>query len=588
MNPLIQMTADEVNHLIYAYLRDSGFEHTAFTLRTEGQLDRSHLFNRHIPRGELVELLSKSLLYVEVETHWRGDTMVTECKAPFSLLRRHECSSEGIGAETNGYSDEYEQSRSNGIDNVQKRKAEPLVLEEPRVEKRAKRSAEPEASDDYFSLPSVSKKKDSKSDSSVDMDRASQPAVNTPSAEIVKKAKTKKAPGPGDDTTPLDAILSLTGHAAEVFVCAWNPKAPELLATGSKDATVRIWNMPNPPDNLSEFSRSPLNPPVILKHLPNSDQRDITSLDWNPDGTLLATGSYDSILRVWTAPGEHYMSHPQHQGPIFATRFSKSGRWLLSASLDGTACVWDVSEKKLYMQFRCHAECCLDVDWLDDSTFASCGADRLIHIMQLGNPSPIKTFDGHTNEVNQIKFNPSRTRLASCSDDQTARIWNITNLFRKPEPDSIPGLGTTTKPDSVITLKGHSDSIGSIGWCPAPSNSGHEIMATTSFDGTARLWDATTGECLRAISDHKRAAYTLTFSPEGKFLATGSGDGWLYIYNVATKERVWSWYAGHDKPGIYEIDWQQKGGINRIAMCLESRAVGVVDVTRVPALMAYM
>lgn len=43
------------------------------------------------------------------------------------------------------------------------------------------------------------------------------------------------------------------------------------------------------------------------------------------------------------------------KGPIFATRFSQSGQWLLSASLDGTACVWDVKEKKLYMQFRCHA-----------------------------------------------------------------------------------------------------------------------------------------------------------------------------------------------------------------------------------------
>lgn len=43
------------------------------------------------------------------------------------------------------------------------------------------------------------------------------------------------------------------------------------------------------------------------------------------------------------------------KGPIFATKFSESGRWLLTASLDGTACVWDVNERKLFMQFRCHA-----------------------------------------------------------------------------------------------------------------------------------------------------------------------------------------------------------------------------------------
>ena len=42
------------------------------------------------------------------------------------------------------------------------------------------------------------------------------------------------------------------------------------------------------------------------------------------------------------------------KGPIFATRFSKSGRWLLTASLDGTACLWDVGEKRLHMQYWCH------------------------------------------------------------------------------------------------------------------------------------------------------------------------------------------------------------------------------------------
>lgn len=179
------------------------------------------------------------------------------------------------------------------------------------------------------------------------------------------------------------------------YACNWVGIASEsgmmmlrnVFLKRSKDATTRIWNLPDPPDDPTQFSKPPENPPKILKHLPISDQRDITSLDWNGDGTLLATGSYDSILRVWTRQGDYYMSHPQHQvtyyllyimkfqallilvlafyyryffflrekGPIFAIRFSKSGRWLLSASLDGTACVWDVAEKKLHMQLRCHA-----------------------------------------------------------------------------------------------------------------------------------------------------------------------------------------------------------------------------------------
>jgi len=50
------------------------------------------------------------------------------------------------------------------------------------------------------------------------------------------------------------------------------------------------------------------------------------------------------------------------------------------------------------------------------------------------------------------------------------------------------------------------------------------------------------------------------------------------------KERRWSWYAGAVKPGVFEIDWQTTGSINRIALALECREVAVIDVTRIPSL----
>lgn len=58
------------------------------------------------------------------------------------------------------------------------------------------------------------------------------------------------------------------------------------------------------------------------------------------------------------------------------------------------------------------------------------------------------------------------------------------------------------------------------------------IVFRSSFDGTARIWDSVTGECLKVLADHKRPLFSMTFSPNGKWLATGSGDGWLHIYSV--------------------------------------------------------
>ena len=54
----------------------------------------------------------------------------------------------------------------------------------------------------------------------------------------------------------------------------------------------------------------------------------------------------------------------------------------------------------------------------------------------------------------------------------------------------------------------------------------------SSFDGTARLWDSVTGECHFVFRDHRRPLYSLEFSPDGRFLATGSGDGWLHLYHT--------------------------------------------------------
>jgi transducin (beta)-like 1 len=71
-----------------------GFQHAAFCLRTEGRLEQSAHFRTFVRRGALVDLLSKALLYAEVEAHWRADAVTTACAQPFSLLAPHACAAD--------------------------------------------------------------------------------------------------------------------------------------------------------------------------------------------------------------------------------------------------------------------------------------------------------------------------------------------------------------------------------------------------------------------------------------------------------------------------------------------------------------
>jgi len=541
----------------------------------EGHLERSPYRAKHIPRGELVELLSKSLLYLEVESHWGGGALTSNCKSSFSLLEPHVCSLEPPKKPAQlptapNISINVPEPKINGaiIEPNGKRKSSPVAIEGP-TEKRAKRDQE-DMGIDHSSESSKIKV------SAVEADR---PRNISPESTVKRSVKPYMRPqGPGDVLTNSKAILLLGAHKSEVFVCAFNPVKPAMLATGSKNGVVNIWNLPNPPADPSHFAEEP-GPPLVIDYFAKPEQADPTSLHWNFDGSLLAVGSYDAVLRVCLPSGALYFSNPQHSGPIFTTRFSKSGRWLLTASLDGTACLWDVKGKRLHKQYRCHTNCCLDIDWLNDTTFASCGADQLIHVMRVDADGPIKTFTGHGDEINQIRCNSTGTRIATCSDDMTARIWNVDSIYSPAE--SIPGLVAS---DSVVVLDGHKHSVSTVAWCPDTSLSKHPMVATSSFDGTARLWDSVTGDCLKVFMDHKRPLYTLSFSPDGYWLATGSGDGWLHVYNCETKLKKWSWYAGTEKPGVFEIDWQLHGSINRIALALECRQVAVIDVSRIPSL----
>ena len=92
----------------------------------------------------------------------------------------------------------------------------------------------------------------------------------------------------------------------------------------------------------------------ILKHVregaKGKEHKDVTTLDWNADGSLLATGTFDGQARIWTSSGELKSTLTKHAGPIFSLKWNKSSSYLLSGSVDKTAIVWDAANGKVKQQ----------------------------------------------------------------------------------------------------------------------------------------------------------------------------------------------------------------------------------------------
>jgi transducin (beta)-like 1 len=121
------------------------------------------------------------------------------------------------------------------------------------------------------------------------------------------------------------------------------------------------------------------------------------------------------------------------------------------------------------------------------------------------------------------------------------------------------------------------------------------------------------------FNDHKTPVFAVCFSPDGRFLTTGGGDGWLYVYDVKVisyfhflwgahfshrsqnRSKRWQWDVSDGLPdmpegetteslkmvskGIFEIDWQSAPDCNRIAVTLETKQVAIVDTKRIPELL---
>jgi WD40 repeat protein len=88
----------------------------------------------------------------------------------------------------------------------------------------------------------------------------------------------------------------------------------------------------------------------------------------------------------------------------------------------------------------------------------------------------VQTLQGHTRWVQSVAFSPDGKTLASGSEDQTVKLWNICTG------------------QCVQTLQGHTHWVQSVAF----SRDG-KTLASGSWDGTIKLWDVKTGDCLNTL-----------------------------------------------------------------------------------------
>ncbi|XP_062158453.1 WD40 repeat-containing protein HOS15-like [Alnus glutinosa] len=565
---MISITSAELNYLVFRYLHESGFTHSAFAFGYEAGINKSSIDGNLVPPGALVRFVQKGIQYLELEadlSSTNGDMdddfsflqpldLIT--KDPYELQKIIKAKKENLQKdrhEENGkHHNEYNQE--NEREHAQEREKE-------------KKGREKEQEQDKEKI-----EKDREQEKGKDKEKSQQDHFNGEKCEdkVIMEYEENGAFG---GTEPMDISTSSTslpcdisscdvtileGHTSEVFACAWSPSGL-LLASGSGDSSARIWTIADGPSS-SSAQNGPTNV-VVLKHFrgrTNEKSKDVTTLDWNGDGTLLATGSYDGQARIWSRDGELRSTLNKHKGPIFSLKWNKKGDYLLSGSVDKTAIVWDIKTGEWKQQFEFHSGPTLDVDWRNNVSFATCSTDSTINVCKVGENRPIKTFSGHQGEVNAIKWDPTGSLLASCSDDYTAKIWSM-------------------KQDKYLhDLKEHVKEIYTIRWSPTGPGTNNPnqqlLLASASFDSTIKLWDVELGRLICSLNGHRDPVYSVAFSPNGEYLASGSMDKCMHIWSVK-EAKIVKTYTGNG--GIFEVCWNKEG--DKVAACFANNVVCVLD-----------
>ncbi|MEA3275760.1 MAG: hypothetical protein U9Q81_10820, partial [Pseudomonadota bacterium] len=217
------------------------------------------------------------------------------------------------------------------------------------------------------------------------------------------------------------------------------------------------------------------------------------SIAFSPDGTHLATASWDKSVRLWSVEGvlageQEPASVLMHEQPVRAVSFHPDGKLLVTGSQDRRIHVWSISEGH-------------------------------------GKARRLGAYEGHQGAIWALSFSPNGSLLASAGEDGQILIWTTKDWETPP-----------------ARLRGHVGTVFDVAFNPDMSVYASDAapkLASAGDDNTVGLWwevDGRWGEP-KIFSDHgKSGVQSVAFDPAGRWLASGDQRGGIRIREVKAED----------------------------------------------------
>jgi WD40 repeat protein/transcriptional regulator with XRE-family HTH domain len=216
-------------------------------------------------------------------------------------------------------------------------------------------------------------------------------------------------------------------------------------------------------------------------------------------------------------------------------------------------------------EFKGHTDGLWAVTISPDGRYLATGSeDKTARLWDLATGQTLRIFSGHTAGVGSVAFSPDGKYLMTGSDDRTVRLWDVAtgqtvqefpgqiaetySLMFSPDGRKVlttgPGFARVWEVATGKTVHLLSQNANIVFYSSAYSPDGKYIL-TGSSDHAARLWNAVTGEQIKVFS-HPTTVGATAFSPDGKSIATGADDNKARLWDLATGQMLRE-FSGHQQ-----------------------------------------
>ena len=347
------------------------------------------------------------------------------------------------------------------------------------------------------------------------------------------------------DSKTLGCLDTLAGHTEAVLsLDCVNRANTHLLASGSKDSTVRLWDISNVPNDKASCLA------VGTGHVSA-----VTAVAFSSTGNFLISAGADKLLRAWDVAGLSGNSNGKGKG--------KDARGKTAATTAATTAANHEPHLPALAAIPAHEK---DINAVciapNDQLVASASQDKTIKIWRMPNLTPVCVLRGHKRGVWSIAFSPVDQAIASASGDKTIKLWNI-------------------KDGSCLrTFEGHVASVLKVAFLSAGTQ-----LLSAGADGLIKLWNVRTAECIATFDAHEDKIWALALeNSDGNVAASGGSDGSIVIWKDSTEaDREHALKEAETEAlreqeldnAVYDEKWEEAAGL-AIDMGRPARLLSVV------------